>query len=431
MTALDTLSWLQLTKVPRPAKETRPDDLRRQIFASLAGAYAELLGIGGQPTGMLAFCCLRPPGQRRLQYLVGGSPRFPPARTADGPLDPHSRSALEVPVLYPPGSTGVQLPASAVNACFGTLPFWTACLGEADVLWTEENDSPPTPLRAPFDDYVAHLPTAFAWLVIAEPLTRAAVEAERNRLTGRIPLLRQRENSEIHRIELERTQARYRELTKARASGVWSVRILVGGPDEVSVQRTAALLSSASDLEDVPYVLTPGEGGRPGGRVPGGRIPRRGWVAVHRNIRFSGVGCTSAWSRASRYPDRLPPGLRRYARVRFRIGQHHARRRPSTTLIPVDGSGSRTGRSTAAFVCGATGSGKSQTSRNLLELLSRGSQPVPWLVLSPPRPKYGRMAARLGPAGGVLTIRPGDLGSPPARSQPAGTRTGVPAAKPR
>ena len=55
MTALDSMSWLQLTKIPRPTNETRPDDLRRQIFASLAGAYAELLGVatGRRNAGLL------------------------------------------------------------------------------------------------------------------------------------------------------------------------------------------------------------------------------------------------------------------------------------------------------------------------------------------------------------------------------------------
>jgi hypothetical protein len=254
MTALDSISWLQLRSVPRPVDETGPGELRRQIFAALAGAHAELLG--GQPAGLLAFCCLRPVGVRRLQYLVGGSPRFPPA----GSVARESGLARDAPVLYPPGATGAPVPASGVQAALDAFGVWTACLGQPDVLWTLDDDSSRAALRAPFDDYVAHLPDAFGWLVIAEPQPVISVDAERNRLISRIPTLRQRENSEVHRIELERTQARYRELTKARSSGVWSVRVLVGGPDTACVHRTAALLCSASDLEDVPYMLMPGRG---------------------------------------------------------------------------------------------------------------------------------------------------------------------------
>src|SRR5689334_19468589 len=100
MTAMESISWLQLTSVPRPAEETRPGELRRQIFASLAGAHAELLD--SQTAGLLAFCCIRPPGQRRLRYLVGGAPRFPPA----GPPAGVAGLARDVPVLYPPGAAG-------------------------------------------------------------------------------------------------------------------------------------------------------------------------------------------------------------------------------------------------------------------------------------------------------------------------------------
>jgi len=60
MTALDSISWLQLKSVPQPNDETQPGELRRQIFASLAGAHAELLGGNGQAAGALAFCCMRP-----------------------------------------------------------------------------------------------------------------------------------------------------------------------------------------------------------------------------------------------------------------------------------------------------------------------------------------------------------------------------------
>src|SRR5205814_10032665 len=139
------------------------------------------LGGAGQAAGMLAFCCVRPAGVRRLQYLVGGSPRFPPAGTAtltDGPGWP----ARDVPVLYPPGATGIPAPAADVAAALGSLQLWTPCLGEPDVLWTPGDDSPQAALRAPFDDYVAHLPDSFGWLVIAEPLPAASVDAERNRL---------------------------------------------------------------------------------------------------------------------------------------------------------------------------------------------------------------------------------------------------------
>ena len=62
------------------------------------------------------------------------------------------------------------------------------------------------------------------------------------------------------------------------------------------------------------------------------------------------------------------------------------------------------------FVCGATGSGKSQTVRALLEAATGAG--IPWLVVEPAKAEYRLMAARLAgpgvPAGNVVRIRPGE-----------------------
>jgi hypothetical protein len=67
------------------------------------------------------------------------------------------------------------------------------------------------------------------------------------------------------------------------------------------------------------------------------------------------------------------------------------------------------------FVCGATGSGKSQTVRHLLESAARAG--IPWLVIEPAKAEYRLMAARL-PRAEVTAIRPGDLDAVPAGINP-------------
>ena len=77
------------------------------------------------------------------------------------------------------------------------------------------------------------------------------------------------------------------------------------------------------------------------------------------------------------------------------------------------------------FVCGATGAGKSQTVRALLEAASGAS--LPWLVVEPAKAEYRLMSVRLKrPAGGVVRIRPGD-----ADQVAAGINPLAPAAWPR
>ena len=67
------------------------------------------------------------------------------------------------------------------------------------------------------------------------------------------------------------------------------------------------------------------------------------------------------------------------------------------------------------FVCGATGAGKSQTVRGLLEAATKAG--IPWLVVEPAKAEYRLMAARL-PGTQVIRIRPGELGDPPAGINP-------------
>ena len=57
------------------------------------------------------------------------------------------------------------------------------------------------------------------------------------------------------------------------------------------------------------------------------------------------------------------------------------------------------------FVCGATGAGKSQTVRCLLE--SATERGIPWLVVEPAKAEYRLMASRL-PGTRIITIRPGE-----------------------
>jgi hypothetical protein len=79
-----------------------------------------------------------------------------------------------------------------------------------------------------------------------------------------------------------------------------------------------------------------------------------------------------------------------------------------------------------AFVCGATGSGKSQTVRSVLESLARGDPPVPWLVIEPAKAEYAGMAGRLSGHSEVVVIKPGLLDVPPASLNPLEPEAGFP-----
>jgi hypothetical protein len=122
----------------------------------------------------------------------------------------------------------------------------------------------------------------------------------------------------------------------------------------------------------------------------------------------------------ARPPARELPGLRFTLRPDFDVT-------PETSILPGDGdrggvlagivldrnrvpAGTLTlplaSLNRHVFVTGATGAGKSQTVRGLLEQATTAG--IPWLVVEPAKAEYRLMAARL-PGTTVICIRPGDL----------------------
>ncbi|HEV7651936.1 MAG TPA: ATP-binding protein [Actinophytocola sp.] len=419
MSALDGFRFHKLTVVPRvddameSSVDRPPMDGGRapaQLFAALTAAHAELVG----QDGAIAVAWDRLGGQR-VRVLVGGRPYFPAAR---------SRDTGETSVLYPPGSLGVEVDTAALAGQWAGLPVWTRCPGRPDPLWTPGAAEPGgAPARGGFDDYVAHLPGEFAWLVVAQPRTAEAAERELLGLETRLPRLRQLENSEPDRMRLLRAEGRYRELSRAQTAGTWVVHVLVGGPDEHRVRSAAALLCSASDLDELPYVLSPGT------EFAGFTEVWDKPVEYDADAPRSPFTATSEFLAAvARPPRRELPGVRMVEQPYFDLtpeseGDVHLGAVLDDADQPIGEFG--VGLDTLnrhTFVAGATGSGKSQTVRHLLEGLHRVE--VPWLVIEPAKAEYAGMAGRLGAP--VTVIRPGAPDVYPAGINPLEPEPGFP-----
>lgn len=416
---LDGFTFHRLLAVPRrPERSDTPDPAPAQLFASLAAAHATF---SAEPAAdpALAVLWLRAPGEAQMRFLAGGRPFFPPAV----PSPPAGPS----PLLYPPGAIAEAIGETEAAALLHALPWWVCCHGMADALWAPGDDGE-IPGRGSFDDHAAHLHQPFAWLVRAEPLPRDELERQLQGLGTEIPRLRRRENSELDRLELERAQGRYRELTRARASGMWRVRVVVGGASQAAAHHAAALLCSAGDLDKLPYVLVPEQAARPladaltcrAGSADGGESPF--------------AGSSELLAALARPPRRELPGITLVAPHRFDVTPETTGAQGFALGTVLDGARApagtlRVSRETLnrhAFVCGATGSGKSQTVRSVLESASRDERPLPWLVIEPAKAEYARMRGRLDGDGEVLVIRPGDLDGPPASLNPLEPAEGFP-----
>jgi hypothetical protein len=419
------VTFHQLTEVPatdrreqqengrQNGRQQQPDNPDGPLLTSLGGTHSTLLAAGrGEPALLSAWVRDRT-GQ--VRYLLGGRPRLPLVVA-----DPH-RDGRPPELLFPPGARAFALPDGAAGLL--DFPCWELCAGLPDALWapTSSKASPESRRRGSFQQHVAHLRDPFAWLVVAEPLRPQQVQPHLDRLVSEILPLSRGEVGEAKRVELERKQARHRELARSQQGNAWRIRILVGALTRDDAQRTAGLLCAAADVADQPYTISPvGPAEHPG------------------DARAAFVATTDLLVALTRPPRREVSGIRVTEPHRFDVTPEPPERETAAASVllghVLDPAHARVGNlevttpslNRHTFVCGATGSGKSFTVRHLLTEATRIG--LPWLVIEPAKAEYRRMANRLhalhpDAEPEVVVIRPGD-----AKVAPAGFNPLVPAA---
>jgi DNA helicase HerA-like ATPase len=405
----------QLIQVPRPEEtdeDQRREDRAGPLVASLTGAHTDLRATGA-PAATVLTAWVRSPADARLRFLYAGRPFFPPA-VRDVSAAANGTRAL----LFPPGAVAADLSTVDVEKLLGDFRSWVPCRARPDALWAPSGNKQERPAvrRGSFDRHVAHLRGPFAWLVLAEPLSPRELEPELRTLVNEILPLSRGEVGEAKRVELERKQARHRELSRALAGGGWRIRVLVGSVDPHSAGTAAAMLCAASELDGLPYVLEPA-----------------GPPAPEENQAAAFTSGTELLAALSRPPERELPGLRLVEPHTFDVTPEQAGDGAVRLGAVLDeglvGVGDlllgRESLNRHTFVCGATGAGKSQTVRHLLAEASRAG--LPWLVVEPAKAEYTRMASRLAGLGqDVIVIRPGDPDSAPAGFNPLEPAPGFP-----
>jgi hypothetical protein len=237
----------------------------------------------------------------------------------------------------------------------------------------------------------------FAWLLLAEPVNteetgRLADEVADRAYTAQSMAERSPENA----VDAARLERRHRELRQAATSGLWRVSLLAGGMSPQAAARVAALVCASADLDGLPYALAP--------------LPDE---ASQNAAAWPFEASSRLVAALARPPVREVPGVRFVVRPEFDVTPETAaggvplgrvldRNRSDVGVlsVPLESLNRHT------FVCGATGAGKSQTVRGLLESASAAG--LPWLVVEPAKAEYRLMAARL-PHAEVVAIRPGEV----------------------
>jgi DNA helicase HerA-like ATPase len=412
------LAWLgaasgcRIVEVPRPvepAGDARAASGRQQRHAAVVAAYHA--AVTSPPPEPLLFGWCRPLGSGPIEVYAAGQ------TFAREQLGGATSLAL------PPGALGHPTPPGALAKAFCGMPVWTRIAGIVDgLLATPDRTPAPGEARPSFEELLLRVwPDAFAWLLLAEPLPPGDVAHEADAVAGLERDARTRASSPEHAVRTTRLQGRHRELRQAGSTGAWRVHLLAGGADERAAAAIAGLFCASVDLTDLPYAL-----------APVGRLDDLS--ALLRTGSNDGFVASSLLVAALAAPPAVEvPGVRLTLRSPFDVTPETADAPGAALLLgsvldrngaPVDDfrlPHASVQRHT--FVCGATGAGKSQTIRHLLEQASAAG--VPWLVIEPAKAEYRSMADRLG-AGEVIAVRPGDPLAAPVGLNPLEPAPGFP-----
>jgi len=391
------MPWCRVLELPRTPGEEHDEDRDPTVARRTAALLTSYVADDAVAVGWLR--AARSPA---ISVLAGGRSLV----AESGRVEPSHAGLLNRTVNLPAGASGSVRPFTDIHDRFAGFASWVRIGGVADALSVVERDptEPPTP-RPSLDDAVSAWQGAFAWMVVAVPIARAQIRREGEELSRRIPRLRaQAANSEEYAVDLERQEARYRELQRTELTGLWSISLLAGGPDHAAALSFASLLCGCLDLERLPYTLR----------------PELNTSDLDGLLNTAGVdesfplrGSTELLAALAIAPRRELPGVRLRPRSTFDVTPETQGVFALGTILDRSlANAGDLGLSPAAlnrhtFVCGATGSGKSQTIRGLLEQISNHPvRSVPWLVIEPAKAEYRRMAGRLA-GKRVIAIRPG------------------------
>jgi uncharacterized protein len=416
--------------VPRPQATAHADRARR--LAALASAYHA-------DGGTFALGWRRLAAAGRVDIFVGGEAL---AGSADG----------DTILSLPAGGRGHRQAPGALASAMARLPSWCPIVGIVDGLLSDPDDlarrgragvgAGAGSARPSLEDgLLAVWREPFAWLLLAEPVRDADGSELVDEVADQLRIAQTKEQtSPEYAVRARRLRMRHRELARGTATGLWRVRLLAGGASPEAARRVAALVCASADLEGLPYALSPAPGTAALGTLMDAPVtaPRGGsFPLVADSELVAALACT---------PGREVPGVRCVMRPEFDVtpetatvpahppghaGPDSPDSDPPGAEVPglslgriLDGgqvvSGGlalpRASLNRHSFVCGATGSGKSQTVRALLEEATVHG--IPWMVVEPVKAEYRLMAARLAGAYDVVRIRPGDVDALPAGINP-------------
>ncbi len=340
--------------------------------------------------------------------------------TNAGPLPGDDQPQQEL--LFPWGARGEPVAGNMLadldRLVWGPCPLRQAPLAPAGPDAAEQG---PTLFEAALQTLMGR---EFGWLIVADPVDR--IDAETDELRSQLNILRRYEE-EHARFDVERAERRLAELDAYREAGLWEVRVLAGAASQQDLALIAPVLAGAAGLQAHPYRLRSAEGAHDFADALAAKLSDTGDGSAVPYPATAGVLAALAG-----LPRGEVPGVRVLDRGHFDVTSEMASEQSIGLGEILDGQDRPVGTfrvpldtlNRHAFVTGATGAGKSQTVRHMLEQLT--SAGVHWLVIEPVKAEYAAMAGRIEGASDVTVISPADPGSVPMSVNPLAPEPGYP-----
>ena len=340
--------------------------------------------------------------------------------TNAGPLTPSDERRQGL--LFPNGARGVEIGDDWLADAAAMT--WSRCPARlAPPLMSTRNDTGPSLFESTL---VTLMGRPFGWLVIAEQCGEQVLKDEVTDLQYELQVQRRGDDE----LAVERLERRTAELEAFQEAGLWSVRVLAGASSAQELDQIAPVLVGSVEMSHHPY------------RLRSGQRSVRFHEAVHvdtqdKDLKSPFIATAGALAALAGLPRREVPGLRvldaGYFDVTSEVGGASADGSgPSGLALGaiLDGQDRQVGTFTVplqtlnrhVFVTGATGSGKSQTVRHLLEQLTKVG--IPWLAIEPAKSEYAAMSGRLGEP--VTVVNPSDPGAVPISVNPLAPEPGYP-----
>ncbi|MGJ6966118.1 ATP-binding protein [Streptosporangium sp. G11] len=367
-----------------------------------------------------------------LELITNAGPLTPPRPPRRAATEVESAPGGPEPLLFPSGARGVRIGDEWLRDLSDLA--WTVCPGRQAPPLGGRREPDADEIRRPtlFESTLVTLMSRpFAWLVVAEQTD--LLDAEVAHLRTQLNVLRQYgDASERSRYDAERAERRMQELDAFREAGLWNVRVLAGAAGPEELRQIAPVLVGSAEMSHHPYRLRSALSG-----------PVYGFAeALATTLQDPADGAASpfaatagALAALAGLPHREVPGVRVLDAGFFDVTSE-ADTVPGALTVELgsilDGQDRPVGSfkvplatlNRHAFITGATGSGKSQTVRHLLEQLTGAG--IPWLAIEPAKSEYASMGGRIEHLAPVTVINPSAPESVPFSVNPLAPEPGYP-----